>query len=75
MPAREVSVAEACENISLAMASPEFTEQLQRLLVMRDSLLVAAEVLVGTGNAAERLGLAKLITYLLLEVEGWLAMH
>ncbi len=70
MPSREVSVAEVSQSFSLGIASPEFTKQLQRLLVMSDSLLVPAEVLVGTGNAAERLGLAKLITYLPFQIEG-----
>jgi len=75
MPSREVSVAEVSQSISLAIADPEFAKQLPRLLVMRDSLLIPAEVLVGTGNAAERLGLAKLITYFLLQVVGSLAVH
>ena len=70
VPTREMSITEVDQDISLAIASPEFMEQLQCLLVMSDSLLVVAKVLVGAGDAAERLGLAKLITYLLFQVEG-----
>ena len=51
-------LAEVAQQVGLVVPGAEVTEDVQRLPVVRDRLVMLAEVMVGETDAVQRLGLA-----------------